>query len=126
MGTVSVLIKNTTMPKNCIECPMQFGGWCYVCPPDIDERVAETVEEAVKQGKPDWCPLVEIEGDDVAPVVHGRWILSTDMTYMPQCSNCGRHPFKGYIPSIEEVKRVYKHCPVCGAKMDEREDSDNE
>ena len=71
---MSELIKNTTMPKNCIECPMQFGGWCYVCPPDIDERVAETVEEAVKQGKPDWCPLVEIEGDDVAPVVHGRWI----------------------------------------------------
>ena len=62
---------------------------------------------------------------DVAPAVHGRWILSTDMTYMPQCSNCGRHPFKGYIPSIEEVKRVYKHCPVCGTKMDESEDNDN-
>ncbi len=62
---------------------------------------------------------------DVASVVHGRWILSTDMTYMPQCSNCGRHPFKGYIPSIEEVRRVYKFCPVCGAKMDESEDTDN-
>ena len=57
---------------------------------------------------------------DAAPVVHGQWILSTDMTYMPQCSNCGRHPFKGYIPSIEEVRRVYKYCPVCGAKMDGR------
>lgn len=63
--------------------------------------------------------LKQTEIADVAPVVHGRWILSTDMTYMPQCSNCGRHPFRGYIPSIEEVKRVYKHCPVCGAKMDE-------
>ena len=81
----------------------------YDVPPD--EAVADFCDII------DSCPTV-----DVAPVVHGRWILSTDMTYMPQCSNCGRHPFKGYIPSIEEVKRVYKHCPVCGAKMDESEE----
>ena len=124
---MSVLIKNTTMPKNCIECPMQFGGWCYVCPSDIDERVAETVEEAVKQGKPDWCPLVEIEGDDVAPVVHGRWIecdykylehgcIETDVNAGLYCSNC-RTAFK-------KMNMTYKlHCPSCGAKMDESEDS---
>lgn len=53
--------------------------------------------------------------------VHGRWVMSTDRTYMPQCTNCGSHPFKGYIPSVEEVSRTYKFCPCCGAKMDEDE-----
>lgn len=66
---MSVLIKGMRMPENCIKCPMQFGGMCYVMPADVDEsRVAPTVEEALKQGKPDWCPLVEI------PEPHGRLI----------------------------------------------------
>lgn len=39
---------------------MQFGGWCYVSPPEIDERVAPTVDEAVEQGKPEWCPLADL------------------------------------------------------------------
>lgn len=115
---MSILIKNTTMPKNCIECPMQFGGWCYVCPPDIDERVAETVEEAVKQGKPDWCPLVEIEGDDVVPVVHGHWSKEMrftedfmgNRTYGYKCSICGK------------LANRLQFCGNCGAKMNESED----
>lgn len=48
------------MPENCIKCPLQFGGQCYVSPPEIDERVAPTVDEAVEQGKPEWCPLVDL------------------------------------------------------------------
>jgi hypothetical protein len=48
------------MPENCIKCPLQFGGWCYAAPPEIDERVAPTVDEAVEQGKPEWCPLVDL------------------------------------------------------------------
>lgn len=66
---MNILIKGMRMPENCIECPMQFGGMCYVMPADVDEsRVASTVEEALKQGKPDWCPLVEI------PEPHGDLI----------------------------------------------------
>lgn len=58
---MSILIKGMKMPENCIKCPMQFGGMCYVMPAEVDvSRVAPTVEEAWKQGKPDWCPLVEI------------------------------------------------------------------
>ena len=65
---MSILIKGMRMPENCIKCPMQFGGMCYVMPAEVDEiRVAPTVEEALKQGKPDWCPLVEIPE-------HGRLI----------------------------------------------------
>jgi len=66
---MSVLIKGMRMPENCIKCPMQFGGMCYVMPADVDEsRVAPTVEAAWKQGKPDWCPLIEI------PEPHGALI----------------------------------------------------
>lgn len=55
-----IAIRDFKMPENCIKCPMQFGGWCYVSPPDVDERVAPTVDDAWEQGKPDWCPLVEV------------------------------------------------------------------
>lgn len=56
---MSVLVKGMRMPETCIQCPMQFGGWCYVSPPEIDERVAPTVDIAWKQKKPKWCPLEE-------------------------------------------------------------------
>lgn len=58
---MGVYIKGVRMPENCIKCPMQFGGMCYVMPAEVDEsRVAPTVEAAWKQGKPDWCPLIEV------------------------------------------------------------------
>ena len=56
----SIIVKGLRMPENCIACPMQFGGWCYAAPPEIDERVAPTVDEAVEKGKPEWCPLVDL------------------------------------------------------------------
>ena len=56
---MSVIIKGIKAPKNCLVCPMQFAGWCVVSPPEIDERVAETVNEALKR-KPYWCPLEEV------------------------------------------------------------------
>ncbi len=56
---MSVVVKGMDMPENCLKCPMQFGGWCYVAPPEIDERVAPTVDEAAEQGRPKWCPLFE-------------------------------------------------------------------
>ena len=71
---MSVLIKGFKMPETCIECPMQFGGFCYVQPPEIDEaRVAPTVDEAWEQGKPEWCPLCEL------PKNHGRLIDADEL-----------------------------------------------
>lgn len=66
---MGIYIKGMRMPENCIKCPMQFGGMCYVMPAEVDEsRVAPTVEAAWKQGKPDWCPLTEV------PKPHGNLI----------------------------------------------------
>jgi hypothetical protein len=71
---MSILIKGMRMPENCIKCPMQFGGMCYVMPAEVDEsRVAPTVEEAWKKGKPDWCPLVEI------PEPHGERVCEDEV-----------------------------------------------
>lgn len=47
----------------------------------------------------------------------GRWIMSDDGLYRPICNQCGAHPWKGYIPSVEEATEVFKYCPNCGAKM---------
>ena len=47
---------------------------------------------------------------DVAPVVHGRWMITEGRIENAVCSNCGRH-FQSYY---EE----YHYCPRCGAKMD--------
>jgi len=51
----------------------------------------------------------------------GRWIMSDDGLYRPICNNCGAHPWKGYIPTVEEATEVFKYCPNCGAKMPEVE-----
>lgn len=61
MSEKLIAIKGFQMPEDCVECVMQCGGWCGVAPVDVDERVAPTVDEAIRQGKPEWCPLVEIE-----------------------------------------------------------------
>ena len=116
---MSILIKSLDMPKNCLECPLQFGGWCYCCPPDIDERVAETPEEAAK-GRAEWCTLVEIKGADVVPVVHGQWqFCKAERTYWHECSICGG--MIGFYKNID-----YKFCPHCGAKMDEIDEEEQD
>ena len=62
---------------------------------------------------------------DVAPVVHGRWIVS-EYEYL-DCSVCGEAMYTG-CNSTKEAKLLKDHwkryCPNCGAKMDgESEDS---
>lgn len=47
--------------------------------------------------------------DDVAPVRHGRWKISSDYG-LSECSTCGWN--------IEEYVADYAYCPNCGAKMD--------
>ena len=52
----------------------------------------------------------------------GRWIMSDDGLYRPICNNCGGHPWKGYIPTVEEATEVFKYCPNCGYAMQEVEE----
>ena len=55
-----VIVWTMKMPKTCIECPMQFGGLCFVAPAEVDDtKVAPTVDECV--GRAEWCPLEPIQ-----------------------------------------------------------------
>ena len=47
----------------------------------------------------------------------GQWIMSDDGLYRPICNNCGAHPWKGYIPTVEEATEAFKYCPHCGYAM---------
>ena len=59
---MSVLIKGMEMPKDCLHCPFSYMSsdclkiWiiCKV------KDVSVTDGDAVKEGRPDWCPLVEV------------------------------------------------------------------
>lgn len=84
------------MPENCLRCPMQFGGWCYVRPPEVDERVAPTVDEAWERGKPDWCPLVEVPDINVGKC-----------SEIPNCSDCISRR-----TAIEKLKREFNETDV--------------
>ena len=54
-----VLIKDYEMPENCIECPLRFASVCLIRYESNSRPmfVANTPEEAVAQGRPEWCPL---------------------------------------------------------------------
>ena len=96
---MSILIKDMKMPENCIKCPMQFGGMCYVMPAEVDEsRVAPTVEEALKQGKPDWCPLVEV------PEPHGD-LIDRDALRIAELDTLIMIRYKlAYAPTVIEAE----------------------
>ena len=52
-----------------------------------------------------------IEIQDVAPVVHGKWIADMTTTLETvKCSVC-KKVFQAYYSD-------YQYCPICGAKMD--------
>lgn len=58
-----------------------------------------------------------IPAADVAPVVHGKWIVRFDGPYNRRrcyCSHCGKHNGVGGIAQNQEKP----YCPNCGAKMD--------
>lgn len=44
-----------------------------------------------------------------------KWVMSTDGCYHPICTKCGAHPWKGYIPSVEEATETFNYCPICGS-----------
>lgn len=77
-----------------------------------------TIQDAIKMiSYPEYTPAA-----DVAPVVHGKWLRSDDdwdsLTTI-RCSVCGE---EWCFEMIDDVVLLnYKHCPNCGAKMDERE-----
>lgn len=61
--------------------------------------------------------MLKLPAADVAPVVHGKWIVRFDGPYKRRrcyCSHCGKHNGVGGIAKNQEKP----YCPNCGAKMD--------
>jgi len=53
------------------------------------------------------APQIEsLETEDVQPVVHSKWEISSD-GYYPYCKRCKARPLE-----------MTKYCPECGARMD--------
>ena len=54
---------------------------------------------------------------DVAPVVHGRWIIECDDfdCELMRCSVCGEEFYDGDNDTVDTLPN---YCPNCGAKMD--------
>lgn len=67
----------------------------------------ETIERVLYVNQIENAPTV-----DAVPVVHGHWEHKGEGIY---CSNCGAE--SGYSPW--GASAFSKHCPECGAKMDE-------
>lgn len=84
--------------------------------------------ESCNAENPRWTPqrvktlLLRQPAADVAPVVHGRWILHHTVTGNPytECSNCCTNVA---IKTDKETfanldMRGMPYCPFCSAKMD--------
>ena len=67
---MSVIVKHMEMPKDCSECRLSdyrsLTGetWCY----PADALIADNFRAIGFDGRPDWCPLVEL------PEKHGDLI----------------------------------------------------
>ena len=55
-----------------------------------------------------WNKVLDIPAADVATVVHGKWVVSSD-GYYSYCSECKNEPKNGEMTD---------YCPNCGARMD--------
>lgn len=86
---------------------LDFLQWI---PIDLGYREIEDVEQYVK----------DAPAADVAPVRHGYW-MSARGKKSRFCSVCNAdEPYK----FADEDADVFGWCPLCGAKMDKKEDDD--
>lgn len=101
------------MPKNCVEC--RFGqrecGFCHAATANFVGYVYQSEDE----GRPDWCPLVEVGSPKE---MQGRWErVGFDIV---RCSECGMPMKKTHICFPDGESGYYyiatKYCPHCGAK----------
>ena len=85
---MSVLVKGMEMPQDCRECCMAEyhintgKTWCK----PADGLLADTYRPIMYDGRPDWCPLVEL------PEKHGDLIdrndLKKEYAMGFDCNNC--------------------------------------
>lgn len=100
---MSVLIKGMEMPKECRECPMMDYGtmtgetYCEV----NGKTLAESYRTIEFDGRPDWCPLVEL------PEKHGR-LIDADALVPDIC-----HDWNGWcVPPDDYSEECIRKAPT--------------
>ena len=81
-----------------------------------DDKCEDIVYKATREMQE---VVFKIPAADVQPVKRGRWIEKPTVAY---CSCCHVHWTKSFITSL---RKTYKFCPNCGAKMDGGADNEN-
>ena len=70
--------------------------------------------------------VMDIPAADVAPVVHGRWVLHYTAIGAPytECSRCCTDITAPMVGGglLKLDMREMPYCPICGAQMDKEED----
>lgn len=59
-----------------------------------------------------------IPAADVAPVVHGRWEVSTDEWFETDVYTCSKCRESYVLVEGTPKENLWHYCPNCGAKMD--------
>lgn len=111
---VNALIRIFDAQMSAIEClkriqdkEIREGNKCQ-CAVHFDTKL-ETLNNVLKT-------IDEIQGADVAPVIHSKWLMRTLKNKTDfVCSHCS------LVMNVE-----FPYCPNCGAKMDESEDDKHE
>lgn len=69
-----------------------------------------------------------IPAADVAPVVHGQWIIGVDDDFDVKCSKCEWTDIfeVAGIAAVERNAKTMHYCPNCGAKMDGGADNETD
>lgn len=88
-------------------------------------RAVEAAEKVAGTFKVPMADLVdvfaEIPAADVAPVVHGQWIIGVDDDdFDVKCSKCEWTDIfeVAGIAAVERIAKTMHYCLNCGAKMD--------
>ena len=83
-----------------------------------DEKAAITIATAKKLIR---SILHRTPAADVAPVVHGHWIIGVDNDdFDVKCSKCEWADIfeVAGIAAVERIAKAMHYCPNCGARMD--------
>lgn len=98
---MSILIRGMQMPSECRKCFMMHYAmtgetYCEV----NDKTLAKNYRPIEFDGRPDWCPLVEL------PEKHGRLIDADELkTAFPRCDN-------NMDIKIASVRATVNHMPT--------------
>ena len=95
---MSIIVKNMQMPKDCRECRMMEyhertgKTWCK----PADGLLADTYRPIMYDGRPDWCPLVELP-EHHADLIDRDALKNAVLKWMPP-DPCGKeemeYPFE--------------------------------